>query len=96
MSQLSIEFEQEKTSPLLKNLEPGKLFIIKGRGAQKVYLKVKSINFLNNSNLLADVFARGDSLVVNLRAGTVSVMNGNTEIEECVGNLKVHKAQTQK
>lgn len=45
-----------------------------------LFIKVKPINFLNNSNLLSDVFTRGDCIICNLETGTIFIVKGNEHI----------------
>lgn len=91
MSQLEIEFdESSKTICEVKSLSTGQLFKIVGRG-KYTYMKVKSIGFLNNSDILSDVFARGDCLVVNMERGTVGVIKGTELAIKLSGSLKVKR-----
>lgn len=92
MSQLSIQFEEkiETNIPLLRELTFGEIFTPMKQG-KNTYMKVKSVNFLNNSNILSDVFARGDCLVVCLERGTISVMKGDLLVTRLEGTLTIKK-----
>ena len=91
MSQVEISFADDTIVSLnLSRLQHGKLF--RKSGSKDVYMKLKSVNYLNNSNLLSDVFARGDCLVASVNRGTVFVMEGKTVIVELKGNLSVRDA----
>lgn len=93
MSQLEIEFAPTESTKLrLRDLSFGQLFRI-SKAPHPVYMKVKSVNFLNNSTLLSDVFARGDCLVVDVRKGTVHVHSGEAIVVKLTGNLKVREEQ---
>lgn len=89
MSQLEISFE-ERCYPLkAKDLQTGQVF--KKADSPAAYMKVKSVNFLNNSNLLSDVFARGDILTVNLHKGTLFVMSGETAVVKLKGKMSLER-----
>jgi hypothetical protein len=87
MSQLSIEFEERKFDLTLNHLPQGSVF--KKQDSAAAYMKVKPVNFLNNSNLLADVFARGDCVVINLHKGTCFVMDGQTKVIKMTGKMQL-------
>jgi len=91
MSQLKIEFEERKYPLRAKDLPVGTVF--KKEGHPAAYMKVKSVNFLNNSNLLSDVFARGDILTVNLHKGTVFVMSGDTAVVKLKGKMQLERVK---
>lgn len=93
MSQLEITFEDKSDSdgPTIAQLAFGKIFKLKA-GGRGTYMRVKTVNFLNNSNLLSDVFSRGDCVVVLLERGTVSIMKGDKKVIPLEGNMKVRKA----
>lgn len=92
MSQLEI-FEEslaEPGAPTLASLGFGKIFKLK-RGGKNTYMKVKTVNFLNNSEVLSDIFSRGDCLVVMLERGSVNYMKGATEVIKLTGTLKISR-----
>lgn len=87
MSQLEITFEERKYPLKAKDLPFGAVF--KKSDSPAAYMKVKSVNFLNNSNVLSDVFARGDILTVNLHRGTLFAMSGNTDVVRLKGKMQL-------
>jgi hypothetical protein len=91
MSQLAIEFEERTFDLTLNTLPAGTVF--KKEGTAAAYMKVKPVNFLNNSNLLSDVFARGDCVVINLHKGTCFVMPGNTQVIRMTGKMQLRVAK---
>lgn len=54
---------------------------LRNNASSSLFIKVKPVNFLNNSNLLSDVFARGDCIICNLETGTIFVAKGTEEIK---------------
>lgn len=91
MSQLQIEFEDRIHSLTAKDIPFGGVF--KKEGHPAAYMRVKSVNFLNNSTLLSDVFARGDVLTVNLNKGTVFIMSGDTKVMRLRGKMQLERAK---
>lgn len=90
MAQLEIEFETETCMTYaLNKLDFGTLF--RKLGHSETYMRIKPVGFLNNSNILSDIFARGDCIVVCMNKGTVFPMKGNLEVIKLTGNLKVHR-----
>lgn len=89
MSQLQIEFEQpeDPTQLTCRQLRAGDLFRL--RDGNTTFMKVKSIGFLNNSNIISDIFARGDCIVVNLKHGTLTPMPGSNPVVRLSGKLSV-------
>lgn len=94
MAQLEIEFEDRQYPLKLKDLQFRTVFKRKDNPA--AYMKVKSVNFLNNSNLLSDIFARGDCLVVNLHKGTLFPMAGDTEVVILEGKMQLRRLRDDK
>jgi hypothetical protein len=88
-NQLEIEFAERQHTLQLKDIPVHTVF--KKQDSAAAYMKVKSVNFLNNSNLLSDVFARGDCLVVNLHKGTLFVMDGMTKVQKLRGKMKLER-----
>lgn len=91
MSQLEIEFAERKYPLKANQLPHGTVF--KKADHPAAYMIVKSVNFLNNSNLLSDVFARGDILAVNLHKGTLFVMSGDTPVVKLKGRMQLERVK---
>lgn len=92
---MQVEFEfpdvAPTTLPKLSSIPFGKPFIFKLGNKSQPLIKVKPVNFLCNSSLLSDVFARGDCVVCNLTKGTVFVSPGTREVELIEASIKVKK-----
>lgn len=96
MSQLEITFEEQNLGVQLADLSFGSLFIRNSDRGNKnkpsVFLKVKATGFLTNSNILSDVFSRGDCLAVNMNTATVQCLPGGISVTKMDGNMQVRKA----
>ena len=71
--------------------EFGRPFFFVTGDHRRLFMRVKPVNFLTNSNLLNDIFSRGDALVVGLATGTLSYKSGGLEIEYVAAELRVKK-----
>lgn len=85
---MEIEESSNGAMVTLASIKFGSLFKYVG-DSKTVYMKVKAVNFLNNSNLLSDVFSRGDCLTVAMARGSLSIAKGSHEVIIMHGNLKV-------
>lgn len=83
---------KKASAPLLKDIEHGKAFRFTGKSGNKsLHIRVKTVNYLNNSTLLADVFNRGDCVVCNLESGTVYICRGTDKIKRVEASIRVRK-----
>lgn len=98
MAQLEIEEflaqPVRKHSNYLDQLPWGAIFKKKtptNRNANEIYMRVKPVNYLCNSNLINDQISKNNCMVINLRKGTCFIMNGDTEIVRMRGKLQIEK-----
>ena len=73
-----ITISNKEDKLLLKDIPHGETFHKKGE--KNLFLKLKTVNFINNSTIITDMIYRGDCLVANLVSGTCFIMKGDTEV----------------
>lgn len=98
MSQLEIEEFLAKPARTHSNyvdqLPYGAVFKKKNptqRSVNEVYMRVKPVNYLCNSDLVTDNIFKGNCLVINMKKGTCFFMNGDTEIVRMKGKMQIEK-----
>lgn len=88
--QIELDFPTATPHKLLKDIPHGTAFrLVRPPKLAEALIKVKPVNFLCNSTILSDVFARGDCVVVNLAKGTVYISKGTTEIVLVDASVKI-------
>lgn len=102
MSQLEIEEflaqPARKHNNYLDLLPWGAIFkkkIPSNRNTDDVFMRVKPVNYLCNSNLVNDAISKGNCLVINLKKGTCFIMDGATEIVRMKGAMKIQREEVQ-
>jgi len=85
-----IELDLDAPRPLtIADIISGNCARVKSSGA--IVMKVKATSFLLNSSVIADILNRGDSLVVDLKKGTLYPMQHDREVEKVTGKLLYSK-----
>ena len=70
---------------LIKDISAGN--IVRLTGNKKIVMKLKLTGFLLNSNIVADVLARGDCFIVDMHKGTTYVVHGDLACTPLTGKL---------
>ena len=54
--------------------------------AKFTYMRVKPINFLNNSNVIQDILVRGDIIAVEISSGKLTAFKGDRLVRKIAGS----------
>lgn len=85
--QIELEFNEPKKQPTIRDIPTGQPAQHNGN----MVMRVKATGFMLNSTIVADVYNRGDCLVVNLAKGTVYAVKGSDPVVPLVGNISMYR-----
>jgi len=77
------------TKLTIADILSGNVVRVKTSGA--IVMKIKVTGFLLNSTVIGDILNRGDSLVVDLKKGTLYAMQHDREVERLVSKVLIAK-----